>query len=101
MFFAEEPCVPSSSLGGATKQTAVLMAEYAEAQALVKDCIAANAHSPHNQEEYKKQFDGLIIRQELAKAELESLNKTKQDQIAQKEKLGRFLRTLQATADRF
>jgi len=81
------------------KQTAILMAKCAEASALVNECIAQNAASPQNQEEYQKRYDKLVDRYDAAKAELEQLTKGKQDKTAQKEKLQRFLNTLQK-ADR-
>jgi hypothetical protein len=77
------------------KQTAILTAECAEAAALVQDCIAQNAVSVQNQKEYQKQYDELVAQYDSAKTQLEALAKEKQERIARKEKIIRFLGNLQ------
>jgi len=76
-------------------QTIVVVAEYNEAEALRQDCIAENARAPQNQDEYAERYDELVERKAKAKAKLDKLTTQKQAQITQKEKLRRFLRTLQ------
>jgi len=78
------------------KQIAALTAECAEASALVQECIAQNAANPQDQAEYQQRYDELVARYDAAKAKLVQLAKEKQDKAAQKEKLQRFVDTLQA-----
>ena len=76
------------------KQMAILTAECAEAAALVEDCIAANAASALNQEDYQKRYDELVARYDVAKAQLDALKQNKLERAARKEKIGRFLKTM-------
>ena len=79
------------------KQTAILTAECAEASALVEDCIAANAANAMNQAEYQKRYDDLVARYDAAKSKLDTLKQDKLERTARKEKIGRFLKTLDKT----
>jgi DNA invertase Pin-like site-specific DNA recombinase len=77
------------------KQTAQILAEYDEAEALRLDCIAENAKNPQNQEEHERRYDELIERKMKSKIALDKLTAEKQAQITGKVKMARFLKILQ------
>lgn len=79
-------------------QTAELMVECAETTSLIQECIAANAASMQNQEEYQKRYDNLVIRYNAAKTRLDALKDEKQKDIAKREKLRYFLHILRQEA---
>ena len=76
------------------KQTAILTAECAEAAALIEECIAENAKSALNQTEYQKHYDELVMKYDEAKMKLDLLEQEKLEATARKEKICRFLKTL-------
>jgi DNA invertase Pin-like site-specific DNA recombinase len=78
------------------KQTAVILTEYDEAEALRLDCVAESAQNPQSQEEYERRYDEVVERKAKAKAALDNLTAQKQAQITQKVKMERFLKILQA-----
>jgi len=76
---------------------AELQAECEETASLAQACIAKNATSVQNQEEYRKQYDDLTARYDRAKEQLDALQKEKLERIAQKERLCRFMAFLKQT----
>jgi DNA invertase Pin-like site-specific DNA recombinase len=72
-----------------------LIAQCAEASALVDACIAENARHPQNQAAYQKRYDKLVARYDSLKAGLQALSLQKQDYLTEREKIRRFLNILQ------
>ncbi len=61
---------------------------------LTQGCVAENARTAQNQEDYQKRYDGLVERYEKVKSRYDSIVEAIEEKQAHYEKLGIFIETL-------
>ena len=62
---------------------------------LTQSCVAENARTAQNQEEYQKRYDGLVERYEKVKSRYDAIAEAIEEKQAHYEKLGIFIQTLE------
>ena len=62
---------------------------------LTQNCVAENARTAQNQEEYQKRYDGLVERYEKVKSKYDAIAEAIEEKQAHYEKLGIFIQTLE------
>ena len=66
---------------------------------LTKKCISDNASVAQNQEEYNRRYNSYVDRYEKAKVEYDRLTDVREERLAKRRAIERFLRELRKRAD--
>ncbi|MDD3796148.1 MAG: hypothetical protein PHE06_09315 [Lachnospiraceae bacterium] len=66
---------------------------------MTQSCVAENARTAQNQEEYQKRYDGLVERYEKVKPRYDAIVEAIEEKQAHYKKLGIFIETLGQQVD--
>ena len=80
---------------GLTEEQDKLRSEMEIVVELIQNCVAENARTAQNQEDYQKRYDGLVERYEKVKSRYDAIAEAIEEKQAHYEKLGIFIQIIE------